>query len=85
MSKAMAAPLRYWWRLRAWWHANLYHPAEITLTEDGFLVECSCGGHGQVARNGDGTFTVTAATCLLWKWRLQCKPILPGARAMVRP
>ncbi len=73
--------MKPWWRLRAWWHANLYHPTEVTPTgDDGFLVECSCGGHGQIRRNGDGTSTVTDATCPLWKWRLLCKPdLLPTA------
>lgn len=78
--------MRAWWRLRAWWHANLYRPAMVMPTEEGFIVECSCGGHGQVRRNGDGTSTVTDATCPLWRYRLRCRPLLtlPRARTVQR-
>lgn len=66
-----------WWRLRAWWHANLYQPAAVVPGEDGrFIVECSCGGHGEVRSNGDGTATVTDATCPLWAWRYRVRPLL---------
>jgi hypothetical protein len=77
--------LRYWWRLRARGHANLYHPADVTPTVDGFLVECSCGGHGQVQSNGDRTSTVTDTTCPLWAWRWRCLLVsMPAARTIAR-
>lgn len=78
--------MRAWWRFRAWLHANLFHPTEVTPAgDDAFLVECSCGGHGQVRLNGDGNATVTEATCPLWKYRLRCRPLLlPTARMVHR-
>lgn len=77
--------MKAWWRLRAWWHAQLFHPTEVMPAPDGaLLIECSCGGHGQVKRNDDGTATVTEATCPLWRWRFLCRPVieLPKARAL---
>lgn len=78
--------MRAWWRFRAWLHANLFHPTAVTTSDgDGFLVECSCGGHGQIERQGDGTVKVTEATCPLWKYRLRCRPLLlPAARTVRR-
>lgn len=72
--------MRLWWRLRAWWHANRHHPTDVMPDPVGAMINCSCGGHGYVIRNGDGTWTVQDATCPVWKWRRRYKPlILPVA------